>query len=361
MEVLTMNREGGLEKIEPVKELPIGMRVYGFGAGMCEQYYCITGPMTSKGQQMCLTSNWYPDSYFSTPRHDFDKYSRPLSKKFGIGFYWDDVENYIYPESKVKAAIRRADIIERKIAQREQAQRLADEKQIKELPSQYPHLTPLKKEGGYDYMALRSNILAELKHRFPCTKFSIKKRGYGSIYIAWKDGPTDDMVREVKSIFVDHVTDYTGDYRDYEPTNFNRIFGGINYISTQRQMSDEVLTLTFQIEKDLNVPDYEARNMLRQSWWNVEIPKSATNFRIEKRENAWKDEGMYELLFDIKAPVTVDLQVTIGDIEIVNYSPKSFAVYGNTKPIKDKLKELGGCFNMRLKATHGFTDRKSVV
>ena len=35
-------------------------------------------------------------------------------------------------------------------------------------------------------------------------------------------------------------------------------------------------------------------------------------------------------------------------LQIVNYSPKSFAVIGDTKLFKDKLKELGGRFNRNL-------------
>lgn len=42
------------------------------------------------------------------------------------------------------------------------------------------------------------------------------------------------------------------------------------------------------------------------------------------------------------------------DITIVNYSDKSFAIIGNTKPIKDKLKELGGRFNFHLTCGPGW-------
>jgi len=38
-----------------------------------------------------------------------------------------------------------------------------------------------------------------------------------------------------------------------------------------------------------------------------------------------------------------------GAIYIVNYSDRSIAVFGDTKPIKEELKELGGRFNMYLK------------
>ena len=35
-------------------------------------------------------------------------------------------------------------------------------------------------------------------------------------------------------------------------------------------------------------------------------------------------------------------------LKIVNYSEKSFAVIGDTKPVKDQMKELGGAWNRGL-------------
>ena len=42
-------------------------------------------------------------------------------------------------------------------------------------------------------------------------------------------------------------------------------------------------------------------------------------------------------------------------VEVVDYSDRSFVLYGNTKPIKEQLKELGGRFNMYLRAANGLT------
>lgn len=36
-------------------------------------------------------------------------------------------------------------------------------------------------------------------------------------------------------------------------------------------------------------------------------------------------------------------------LELVRYSDKSFAIFGDTKPVKDKLTDLGGKFNRYLK------------
>lgn len=42
------------------------------------------------------------------------------------------------------------------------------------------------------------------------------------------------------------------------------------------------------------------------------------------------------------------------NIQIVDYSDRAFAVIGETKPIKESLKALGGRFNPRLKCGAGW-------
>lgn len=54
------------------------------------------------------------------------------------------------------------------------------------------------------------------------------------------------------------------------------------------------------------------------------------------------------------APNFEAVEVTAGEIQIVDYSEKAIAVIGDTKPIKDKLKELGGRFNFRLSCGAGW-------
>ena len=48
-----------------------------------------------------------------------------------------------------------------------------------------------------------------------------------------------------------------------------------------------------------------------------------------------------------------------GGVKLVNYSDKAIAVIGDTKPIKDNLKELGGRFNMHLSCGAGWIFPKS--
>jgi hypothetical protein len=53
---------------------------------------------------------------------------------------------------------------------------------------------------------------------------------------------------------------------------------------------------------------------------------------------------------EVKQPETVEA----GSLKLVDYSEKAFAIIGDTKPLKDKLKELGGHFNFRLTCGAGW-------
>lgn len=52
-------------------------------------------------------------------------------------------------------------------------------------------------------------------------------------------------------------------------------------------------------------------------------------------------------------------EVKVEGIEIIDYSEKAVAVVGNTKPIKEELKSLGGRFNFRLSCGAGWIFPKS--
>lgn len=351
--VFKMNNKGLINEVQPTTELPIGLRIYAFGAYMSESIYCITGPMTEKGQEICLISSWNPDAYFTSPRLNLNKYCSPVSEKFGIGFYWDDVEGHIYPESRVKASQRRANLIVRKIAQEKEKRRLAEQKELTELPGRYPHLTPITKDCKDWYRAVKANIVAELKYHFPDYKFSVNKDGDRSIRISWYDGLVSDKVNEVIRKFESHKSDDTGDYWDFSPSLFNNVFGGMKFVFINRYMSDEVAKLTKQVEEIL--PDrYKAvdQQLLREYWSETDFPFNATNIRVVENPDAKGVDDLFTFQYDI--PEKLISVASPEEIKVVEYSPKSFAVIGDTKPLKDKLKALGGKFNFRLTCGAGW-------
>lgn len=61
------------------------------------------------------------------------------------------------------------------------------------------------------------------------------------------------------------------------------------------------------------------------------------------------------LFCDNEAPAVQEAAPVItGTVQIIDYSDKAIAVIGDTKPIKDKLKALGGKFNFRLSCGAGW-------
>lgn len=218
---------GKMEEINPLKkDLPFGSRVYSFGGGMSRHDWAVIGD----GNRLVKMPPYGDGDYFSNPFKKLDRHVRPLTEKFRIGFYYDDVSpNFRYSNTQMVDAIKYAnDYIKEQEAKKLEKQN-SDEKERENLPNLYPHLTVNK---GSEYRLTRKNIVAELKKHFPEIKFSIRKDGYDAVRISWMGGPSYDEVDKVVMKFEDHKTDFTGDFRDPAPSNFNKVFGGLKYIFT---------------------------------------------------------------------------------------------------------------------------------
>lgn len=331
----------GLEILDKTKEYPIGLKIYAFGAGMSDSVYCVTSPRDQRGlQEVCLVTKYHEGDYFS-PITTIDERTRPVSKKYGIGFYWDDKENFIYPKDAVGRIKAKAQRETHEIELRVLAKKEADRKEQECLPSQYPYL----KTNPKDYKELRANIMADLKHSFPNRKFSIKKRGYDCIYICWTDGATEEEVSKIQYRWEDHKTDYTGDYRDYDPSNFNIVFGGINYIFLEREMSPEIEKLRDDLKEMREWEERDLYQAFRTMFYKTSFPVVYENLRIERTEMMGGQlHELYKIAYDVPEKVT-PTKIEVSGVEIIDYSEKAIAVIGDTKPIKDQLKELGGRFN----------------
>ncbi len=353
-----MDRNGGLKEAVEAPELPIGMRIYAFGAGMSDQLYCVTSKRDSRGlQKVVLTSNFYEDAYFA-PEGTIDKHIRGISEKFGIGKYWDDINNYIYPMDEVLEFITRADELTQQIKKKQEEKAAADNKEIQELPARFPHLTPT---DGYNYKVFRANIIADLKHNFPDYKFSIQKHSSDSISINWENGLSVNTVNNVLLKYNNHEFDHSGDYYDYTPSNFNRVFGGMKFIRANRNMSDSISVLKDKIHTIFTDHDtYECGNLLYRVFCRTDFPVVATNFDIKRNDiKCGTREEVLDITFDSPSnkatPVPCDIAADSADLRLEIYNEKSFAVYGkDTKTYKDKLSDLGGAFNSHLKGGPGY-------
>lgn len=81
---------------------------------------------------------------------------------------------------------------------------------------------------------------------------------------------------------------------------------------------------------------------------------------LENCQDLWEAAGMEDGFFAFKSetveakPNYEPIEIKPGTVQIVDYSEKAVAVIGDTKPIKEKLQQLGGKFNARLTCGAGW-------
>ena len=123
----------------------------------------------------------------------------------------------------------------------------------------------------------------------------------------------------------------------------------VNYYSPERIPELESFIKSFQYGHFNGMEDiYEFNN-------NSEIIIEGFILQTYKYTSVYHKEGEGKKQEEIK-PLE---EVKVEDIEIIDYSEKAVAVVGNTKPIKEELKSLGGRFNFRLSCGAGWIFPKS--
>lgn len=161
--------------------------------------------------------------------------SRGLPESILHGKQWS-----IFPEIKsgeeTACIVKYAESEERRKEQeKEEAERLyaAECERLKTAP-EYAALSQ-DKNGA---VQVTSNIRKELKARFAGVKFSVRKRSYDSVSVNWMDGPTEEEVKAVTDKYKDSYFDGMQDMSVSCASPFNRIYGGVGYVFTDRDYSD---------------------------------------------------------------------------------------------------------------------------
>jgi hypothetical protein len=326
------NASGKMEELTPAGPLPVNCKLYFFGPYGADSYGAVISEPDERGQQKAVIFNSSEDGKpFFMP---VDKYARPTSKKFGIGlYYFDTLETH--PAELVAEYTEKAEQAQRDRLQAINDKEQQDREEIAKLPALFPHLTPIDKGGD-----AANNLRAELKKRFPGVKFSVKKEHYNTYYIRWENGPTAGEVSKIGNMFESYESDFTGDYRDFNPSNFNRVFGGFKYVFESRKASEDLeKLLNDEINKDLD----QGREYWKQ--FNNTDLTHAVNIRIEDNQ----------LIFNYQPKETPQaVEIVPESVQLVDYSNKALAIIGDTKEIKEVLKSLGGRFNPRLTCGAGW-------
>lgn len=341
----------GMEELERV-HIGKGTKIYAYGFAMSEQYFVVYDD-EMHAVEICTgnpddVSETDLERYFSEKK-TLDDTTRPISKQFGIGFYYDG-SGEIIPDDVIEKSLKRAENLEML------RKRVNDEKNRKDaetrenLPKLYPYLTRCEM---YDYKTCGKNIRTELKKNFPKTKFSVKFSrfsGGNSYDITWTDGPkaqdVDAIVRKYQNRHPDAYS--MGDYWDEKQSIFNKMFGSVGYVMTERTISDETVE---KIRAEYpNLTDENAQNY---------IFKDEDAEHIQRHMRCWSVKDLLRQIaygrdFQEQAKKQETVCVKTDGLQIVEYSEKAFAVIGNTKEYKDDLKKLGGRFNARLSCGAGW-------
>lgn len=304
------------ETREEVQGVRRGLRVVFFGAGMVETRYIITSVQGDKIKLLRIFSRDFRsledvDTFFcgewsdDKSRRELNKFDhiRPLSKKFGIGYYWDDVDNKTYTEQEISEAERIADNFDRwaanwkanKEEEERRAQEEADREEnaiisewsaiLEKLPEEHKRpdglsyfdmtneqreaeKVAIKKINAARMATFKRNLKAVFNHFWPGVKcsFKISRSIYGRATVTWTDGPTVAEVEacEVLDYFRAYCykSDPYADYGDVESREylkkFRQMFGSFNCdnIEYTRQLSEKTADKVRQIIAD-NFPEAE--------------------------------------------------------------------------------------------------------
>lgn len=224
-----LGRGGHLEPCASRPELPKGTIVYGIGPGCSESRWAMTG----NGNEIVKLSANSAEAYFSSPFRKLDRYARPVSQKFGIGFYYD-IEEKRATDAEIALAIERGKAFieeqERIREEEEQAHRRALDAVRQKYAGVYPE--------HCDTEQIAAIMRRELKAAFPGCRFSVRKEDYSHIDIEWEDGPSD--IRDVVGKWENRCTPdkWNPDMWDHERTPFNEVYGGVDYLFFHRSISE---------------------------------------------------------------------------------------------------------------------------
>lgn len=274
------------ETREEVQGLRRGLRVVFFGPCMMQTRYIITSVQGGNIKLVRIFShdfrsledveNYLGDEWDDeNSRRELNKYNhiRPLSKKFGIGYYWDDVENKTYTDKEINEVERIADNFDRWAAnwkaneeeKERKRQEEADRKEsaiiaewsriLEELPEPYKRADGLswydltteqreaervaKRKNNIARMAaFKRNLKAVFNHFWPGVKcsFKISRSVYDKAVISWYDGPTVAEVKDCEvfdyfraySFECDQFADCGDVRRRYTFSKFREMFGAFD-------------------------------------------------------------------------------------------------------------------------------------
>lgn len=177
---------------------------------------------------------------------------------------------------------------------------------------------------------IAANVRAYAKKNFPEFKFSVRSEWsmyVDSMYIELKSGPCVPFVegsRSAKLGYMSTMSTVKGWENELTPEMFKVLDAVTTYASSFRYNDSDGMQDYFDTNFYIHIE-------VSDEYKVIEPKAKKSSIKTEKAEEAKEMEA-----------------VTVEGLEMVDYSEKAIAVFGDTKAIKEQLKELGGRFNPSL-------------
>lgn len=188
--------------------------------------------------------------------------------------------------------------------------------------------------SNYDSKLSTKEIAAKVrsyaKKNFPCFKFSVRSEWSmytDSMYIELTSGPCVPFVagsRSAERGYMSTMSTVKGWENELTPEMFKVLDAVTTYANSFRYDDSDGM-------QDYYDTNFYLKIKVSDEYKVIEPKAKKSSVKPEKVEEAKEVEA-----------------VTVEDLEMVDYSEKAIAVFGDTKAIKEQLKELGGRFNPAL-------------
>lgn len=188
--------------------------------------------------------------------------------------------------------------------------------------------------SNYDSKLSTKEIAAKVrvfaKKNFPGFKFSVRSEWSmyaDSMYIELKSGPCVPFVegsRSAKRGYMSTMSSVKAWKDELTPKVFAALNAVSNYASSFRYNDSDGMQDYFDTNFYIHIE-------VSDEYKVIEPKAKKSSIKTEKAEEAKEMEA-----------------VTVEGLEMVDYSEKAIAVFGDTKAIKEQLKKLGGRFNPSL-------------
>ena len=188
--------------------------------------------------------------------------------------------------------------------------------------------------SNYDSKLSTKEIAAKVrsyaKKNFPKFKFSVRSEWSmytDSMYIELKSGPCVPFVEGSRSAERGYMSTMSS-VKAWKDELTPEVFAALNSVSNYAS--------SFRYDDSDGMQDYFDTNF----YIHIEVIDEYKVIEPKAKKSSVKPEKVEEAK-EVEA-------VTVEGLEIVDYSEKAIAVFGDTKAIKEQLKELGGRFNPSL-------------